>query len=831
MPTKDSGEQESIFECNLEFVFSNIFRLNYILFEETLREDDANFAFLESSKIAQPFGKKLQLIPRQRILAPLVIRTAREEDSDDLTAICNSQSELRTTEHGDHFISEMISSQDKDKMCLVAESEDGRVVGMMNVSLRMDLTVLERHFDLRPFGLFCKGDFCESVLAFQRQEKEKRFLNQEIKKILEVERNKILRRMCSYQQNVRLLQLFVNENVEDHVEDFGAYLEERGSEKKRGLNQNILGRLVDKHMRLFKFQNPDPVFETILDDQVQTFIIAAREFLFRELQNFGLPEGYLDGQGHWEMWVQRQIKSKLEEQRSKGLLGKRRGKMVKKKRHDEGKANEIILPSGFDIEPFYKALQKFIAANEDVRDKVARFFLQNEKKLLELFCEKNGEMQSDKSLQFEVIVDGLEAGGFKLPEVIKTNLLSILICFGSLRYQKETIRMKEKKKFKFVQNKEKSVHGQITKHKVKIEPQFKLNEQHVYFIKLNDLLEAIDQIILEDNFFKSREMNILALENSFHNEEAEAIEEINEEYRALGLSHLDTVQAKGVEQSIQTLPNEHLNAACVNIFFMEKDFGQRATDFLPFIFTQIKDRDYLILTQPQLANETPLLSHFDLVRQKQNSNFGHSLYFFHRSNLFAQFLKVLPAMPDEIDYFERKLFPEMAYNDEDELRRQVVQKVECKINREPEPEPQVSQIFVLPSEGNLEQPSTKRVPPSTKVNLKLSEMYVHTMKRDKTAGQNGGSTSHSRVFKFDLSKGGRSKENVEKSSSKRRRINQIKRKQFAKKYKDQRIGKILRKRDVKKTLKNNNFEEKSGKFLNSQKSRTSSWSSSAGSSG
>ena len=138
---------------------------------------------------------------------------------------------------------------------------------------------------------------------------------------------------------------------------------------------------------------------------------------------------------------------------------------------------------------------------------------------------------------------------------------------------------------------------------------------------------------------------------------------------------------------------------------------------------------------------------------------------------------------------------------------------------------------MLPSEGNLEQPSTKRVPPSTKVNLKLSEMYVHTMKRDKTAGQNGGSTSHSRVFKFDLSKGGRSKENVEKSSSKRRRINQIKRKQFAKKYKDQRIGKILRKRDVKKTLKNNNFEEKSGKFLNSQKSRTSSWSSSAGSSG
>ena len=164
-------EQENIFECNLKLIFSSIFRLNYILFEDIFSDDDQNFGFLESLKVAQTFGKKLFLIPRQKILAPLIIRTAKEEDSDDLTAICNSQSELRTREHGDHFISEMISSQDNDKMCLVAEGENGRVVGMMSVSLRMDLTVLEHHFDLRAFGLFCKGDFCESVQTFQRLEK------------------------------------------------------------------------------------------------------------------------------------------------------------------------------------------------------------------------------------------------------------------------------------------------------------------------------------------------------------------------------------------------------------------------------------------------------------------------------------------------------------------------------------------------------------------------------------------------------------------------------------------------------------------------------------
>ena len=418
-------EQEKIFKCNLKLIFSSIFRLNYILFEDVLRDEDQNFEFVES--VAQSFGKRLFLIPRQKILSPLIIRTAKEEDSDDLTAICNSQSELRTREHGDHFISEMISSQDCDKMCLVAEGEDGRVVGMMSVSLRMDLTVLEQHFDLRAFGMFCKGDFCESILAYQRLEKEKAVVHQQIHQIHQQEQSKILKRMCSYQQNVRLLQAFVKTNVEEHMEEFNNYLEEKGPDKKRGLSHILLGKLVDKYVRTFKFENPNEIFEKELDDQVQTFIISAREFLFRELKYFGLPENYLEGGGHWEMWVRKQIERKLEEQRSKGLLGKRRGKILKKKRHDEGRSNEIILPSGFDIEPFCRALKRFINADHEVRGKVASFFMQNEKKLLELFCEKNGEMVANKTLEFESIVEGLEAGSFKLPELIKTNLLSILI--------------------------------------------------------------------------------------------------------------------------------------------------------------------------------------------------------------------------------------------------------------------------------------------------------------------------------------------------------------------------------------------------------------------
>lgn len=811
VPVRDHSNQHSIFECNLELVFSSIFRLNYILFEDILKDDDPNFTFLESTPVTQSFGKRLFLIPRQRILAPLVIRTAKEEDSDDLTAICNSQSELCTDQHGNHFISEMISSQDSDKMCLVAEDEDRRVVGMMTVSLRMDLSLLEQHFDLRPFGLFCKGDFCESVQAFQRHEQERHLVSEEIGRAHLAEKNKILRRMCSYQQNVRLLQTFAKEHVEPQMKDFNVYSEEKGSEKKKGLSQNILGKLVEKHLKLFKFDSPDDVFERIADDQVRTFIISAGEFLFRELKFFGLPRGYLEGQGHWREWALRQIKSKLEEQRSKGLLGKRRAKGPKKKRHDEGRANEILLPSGFDIEPFCRALGKFIEADADVRAKAAKFVLQNEKKLFELFCEKNGELVEDRQLQFEAVVEGLEAGGFKLPESVKSNLLPILRCFGSLKCETQKVLLKEKKKFRFVQNKERTVQAQLLKQKVRVEPKFRLNEKTVHLVRLQDLLEAIDRIRHEDSFFSTRLHNLVDLEKIFQEEEQEALGEVSHEYGALGLEHYEGVRQRGVEESIRTVPPDVLNAACISIFFMEKEFEQRATDFLPFIFSQIRSRDYLILTQPQLANETPLLGHFDLVPKKPSSNFGHALYFFHRSNLFAQFLKVVPALPDEIDYLDRKLFPRIAFDDQKQLREDVRERIEFRLSRDCDASAEVKDIFVV--DVDTKPASKAQAPgqfPTSRIDLRLKEMYAHSVKRGKTSNYAKWSNDRSRFFRFDLENGDQSKDSVEKSSTRRKRLNLEKRRSFAKAQRRRLARRRRDRRGLAKSTTVSRFSQKSG---------------------
>ena len=55
------------------------------------------------------------------------------------------------------------------------------------------------------------------------------------------------------------------------------------------------------------------------------------DLLFETLQFFDLGSNYLNGEGHWEIWFQRKIKKLNEENKQKGLLGKKKYKSKKKR--------------------------------------------------------------------------------------------------------------------------------------------------------------------------------------------------------------------------------------------------------------------------------------------------------------------------------------------------------------------------------------------------------------------------------------------------------------------------------------------------------------------
>lgn len=637
--------------------------MKYLLIEHLAQDEGSEFGFLKTFEYIEPFINHVCMISKQNFIPPLIIRPAREEDHDDLTFICDIQSELQTSDHGNFFIAEMIASQQKDKLCLVAEDKNHNVIGMMLISLKIDLLILHQHFELDIYGMFCKEDFSESVNAYIRQQEEEKIYIKEVDKYYEEEKQKVLRQMSSYQQNIRLLQEFAVEKLKDNLEDFEKYKKEE--EKQKKLSNIILKKLIDKYFKYFDFSQPHSFFEKVEDPEVFHFIISPTDFLLRVLYDFDLPEQYLKGDGHWKPWIEREIQRLIEEQRNKGLAGKR--KMKTKQKHKDKHKNEISLPDGFDIEPFLIALKGFLKSNLEVRNQIASLFLNNENNLIDLYSEKNGELDHFREIEFGEIIELIERKNGIISPSIRSLILPILISFGSLNFHSKKIILPEKKQISIIVKKQAvnlQTNSSSLSNQGSFTPFFTLNEKKLYYIKLNDLMDAVNQILEEDLFYVERYQILETQKNQFDQKKEDGLNEIRKYYSELNLKYFNDVKQNGIKNTIQEIPSHLLNAACINIFFISDEYSKRATDFLPYVFNYIPDKEYLILTQPRMANETFLISNFEKVTQKQTSNFNHSLFFFHKSNLFTHFLNIQPIFSDEYNYLQKKLFPEITSSED-----------------------------------------------------------------------------------------------------------------------------------------------------------------------
>ena len=92
------------------------------------------------------------------------------------------------------------------------------------------------------------------------------------------------------------------------------------------------------------------------------------------LEIFGLPENYMEGNGHFPDWGkekkddklaaarQKQIASKMKQKKTnQALVNLRKAKGFDKKNQEEQK------PTHFDLAPFFKAYKKFLLCNGETR--------------------------------------------------------------------------------------------------------------------------------------------------------------------------------------------------------------------------------------------------------------------------------------------------------------------------------------------------------------------------------------------------------------------------------------------------------------------------------
>ncbi|XP_056150213.1 cilia- and flagella-associated protein 61 [Lampris incognitus] len=86
-----------------------------------------------------------------------------------------------------------------------------------------------------------------------------------------------------------------------------------------------------------------------------------------------------------------------------------------------------------------------------------------------------------------------------------------------------------------------------------------------------------------------------------------------------------------------TAPRKTPNAFCIQLLVIDKNYEMRSVDFLPFIFKRFPDRDFCIITVPNLKHDVPLLLNFLRVAPQPSSVLHQELYIFHRTGLLKSF--------------------------------------------------------------------------------------------------------------------------------------------------------------------------------------------------
>jgi len=99
---------------------------------------------------------------RIHVLPFIEIRPAKQEDHDDLADVFNSQSETVTEAYGEYFIAELIAAQNDRNKALVAQVKD-KAVGLMGLTLDVDVKLLHKCFELDSFDNLLKPEYMDAI--------------------------------------------------------------------------------------------------------------------------------------------------------------------------------------------------------------------------------------------------------------------------------------------------------------------------------------------------------------------------------------------------------------------------------------------------------------------------------------------------------------------------------------------------------------------------------------------------------------------------------------------------------------------------------------------
>ena len=99
------------------------------------------------------------------------------------------------------------------------------------------------------------------------------------------------------------------------------------------------------------------------------------------LTYYGLPKGYMQGEGHWQDWEKKKLEELRAAQLRRPMKKKAKNTQLRKKK-EEDEANIIKPPSWFDLSPLLAAFQKYVAVTSESMALFAQEVQKSRKKII-----------------------------------------------------------------------------------------------------------------------------------------------------------------------------------------------------------------------------------------------------------------------------------------------------------------------------------------------------------------------------------------------------------------------------------------------------------------
>ena len=148
-------------------------------------------------------------------------------------------------------------------------------------------------------------------------------------------------------------------------------------------------------MNTFRINQPSSYFfEHPTDDyELVGNVLSEKDFLLETLEIFGLPQRYMEGNGHFPDWGQvnndrlaaakkRALASKQKQKKTNAALAR-----MKKERGLDQKEETDKKPTHFDLGPFLRAFKRFLVCTGETRSRLRMDISENLATIKKLFVD------------------------------------------------------------------------------------------------------------------------------------------------------------------------------------------------------------------------------------------------------------------------------------------------------------------------------------------------------------------------------------------------------------------------------------------------------------